>query len=301
MASPDYDSLPVCCACGTQYHQLGPDRRCRICDDPRQFIPPTGQQWTTLKELQGKHENVFSADSLAGDPDILSIQTEPKFAIGQRCLLLKTPHGNILWDLIAFLDAATVARIRHEGGLAAIIISHPHFYTTHAAWSQAFACPVYTFQQDESWFNMPSTAPGLQRSVVSAHRYAPAGLPDVQVILCGGHFDGSSVLHWPAKDALFVADTLFVVPSALNPHPRPAGHPTFSFMWSIPNELPLGPDAIYRIWKALDGIEFRKAYGLLPQKQVMDEAGLRGRLLESMQITLRCAGHPDHPLLCVRV
>ena len=31
-----------------------------------------------------------------------------KFAIGQRCLLLETEAGNILWDLISFLDDSTI-------------------------------------------------------------------------------------------------------------------------------------------------------------------------------------------------
>jgi hypothetical protein len=34
-----------------------------------------------------------------------------KFAIGERAMLLQTPDGNILWDLIAFLDSGTVSLV----------------------------------------------------------------------------------------------------------------------------------------------------------------------------------------------
>jgi hypothetical protein len=32
----------------------------------------------------------------------------PAFAIGQRALLVHTPNGNILWDCLSLIDAATV-------------------------------------------------------------------------------------------------------------------------------------------------------------------------------------------------
>ena len=31
-----------------------------------------------------------------------------QFGIGQRCLLLETENGNVLWDLIALLDDQTI-------------------------------------------------------------------------------------------------------------------------------------------------------------------------------------------------
>ena len=42
----------------------------------------------------------------------------------------------MLWDCIATLDAATVDMIKGLGGLKAIAISHPHFYTTMVEWAQ---------------------------------------------------------------------------------------------------------------------------------------------------------------------
>jgi len=35
---------------------------------------------------------------------------------------------------------------------------------------------------------------------------------EVSVVVCGGHFDGSSVLHWKREGKLFIADTFMSVP-----------------------------------------------------------------------------------------
>ena len=52
-----------------------------------------------------------------------------QFGIGQSARLIQTPHGNILWDLVAYLDEETIERIQELGGIKMIVISHPHFYT----------------------------------------------------------------------------------------------------------------------------------------------------------------------------
>lgn len=35
-----------------------------------------------------------------------------KFGIGERAMLLRTEHGNVLWDLFAYLDEATIEKVR---------------------------------------------------------------------------------------------------------------------------------------------------------------------------------------------
>ena len=64
------------------------------------------------------------------EPNLYGIGSAPQFAIGQRALLIRTPAGNVLWDCISLLDDATIDIITALGGLQAIAISHPHFYTT---------------------------------------------------------------------------------------------------------------------------------------------------------------------------
>jgi len=134
------DNLLICTACGTQFDVEDREllTRCRICDDPRQFVPPTGQAFTTLAELKkGGYENRWK--QIDGDDRFWSIWTEPKVAIGQRAILVRTPLGNILWDCITYLDAETIDRINGMGGLAAIVISHPHCRYSHVI----FTCCLY--------------------------------------------------------------------------------------------------------------------------------------------------------------
>jgi hypothetical protein len=45
--------------------------------DPRQFVPPSGQSFTTLREMrEGKYENRWKQDEV--DKRVWSIWTEPK-------------------------------------------------------------------------------------------------------------------------------------------------------------------------------------------------------------------------------
>ena len=45
-------------------------------EDPRQFVPPSGQSWTSLDEIQRTYQNKWRQD--AKDPRVWSIWTEPK-------------------------------------------------------------------------------------------------------------------------------------------------------------------------------------------------------------------------------
>jgi len=95
----------ICSTCGTQYPPSdAPPAQCPVCEDERQYIPPEGQSWTTLERLKISHLNGFRQY----EPGLIGIGTQPKFAIGQRALLLCTPEGNILWDCISLIDDATV-------------------------------------------------------------------------------------------------------------------------------------------------------------------------------------------------
>ena len=63
----------------------------------------------------------------------------------------------MLWDCIATLDAATINMIKGLGGLKAIAISHPHFYTTMVEWARAFGCPIHLNSADSDWIMHTST------------------------------------------------------------------------------------------------------------------------------------------------
>jgi hypothetical protein len=239
----------ICVTCGVQYPPSSdPPPRCPICEDERQYVGPNGQQWTTMGRLaESGHRNVFIDE----EPGLVSIGTEPSIAIGQRALLVQTPAGNVLWDCITFLDEATVARVRELGGLAAIAISHPHFYDSMTTWSAAFGdCPVYIHAADAQWVQF--RGPGLRLWEGDTVEVVPA----LTLINTGGHFEGSTVLHWAAgaegRGVLLTGDSITVV----------SDRRWVSFMYSYPNLIPLRDAEVRRIVEAVRPYPYDRVYSL---------------------------------------
>jgi len=169
--------------------------------------------------MKPAHQNKWQQDP--HDPRIWSIWTEPKFAIGQRAFLLKTPAGNIMWDLITLLDANTVEFINSHGGLQAVVISHPHYYTTYVEWAQTFKCPIYISEDDRGWLCRLPPSRDILKMIDGPVSTTKEIAPGITAVKTGGHFPGSLVLHWENK--LFIADTMVTVPvSQENPAYRDA-------------------------------------------------------------------------------
>ena len=145
----------ICVQCGTQFAESAePPTRCLICEDERQFVRHTGQEWTTLNRLATDHHNRLEEEA----PQLLGVGTEPEFAIGQRALLLQSPGGNLLWDCISLLDDETIAEVNARGGIRAIAISHPHFYSSMIAWSERFDAEIFLHVADREWVMRPAAA-----------------------------------------------------------------------------------------------------------------------------------------------
>lgn len=216
-------------------------------------------------------------------------------------MLVQTSAGNILWDLIPFLDAATVEKINDLGGLEAIVISHPHYYSTWADWSRTFSCPVYVGEPDRKWLERVGTTGADVRVLSETYtRLLPGS--GITAILAGGHFPGSLLLHW--NDNLFIADTIFTSPSATNPVPGKSGVISFTFFWSIPNRIPLHPDEILMIWRKVKDLNFANAFGAFRGMDVRTSenevargtGGVKGRLLESCKIYVGAMGWTEHEI-----
>lgn len=180
----------ICVTCGVrQAPGDAPPENCPICADERQYVGPEGQRWTTLARMRGRYRNLVEEV----EPGVLRIGTQPKYAIGQHAYLVRTPAGNVLWDCISYLDDQTVDLVGALGGIAAIVISHPHFYASCVEWSEAFGgAPVYLHAADRSFLARPGA------SIVHFTQDEIEPVPGVRVIRLGGHFHGSTVLHWPA-------------------------------------------------------------------------------------------------------
>lgn len=202
----------ICETCGVQFNDsTAPPAACPICDDDRQYVGPSGQTWTHLRGMQGTlHNQVFEV----ADQVVSVGPTQPKFAIGQRALLIKSPHGNILWDCITLLDNATKAEISKHGGISMIAISHPHFYDTMVAWAEAYKCKILIHQADEKW--VMRTDSSAKQCVEFWSGNSKQLNDSIDLIRLGGHFAGSSILHSKAGEGFIcTGDTIQITPDKM--------------------------------------------------------------------------------------
>ena len=248
----------VCVTCGMQYAASErPPEGCPVCLDERQYVGHGGQQWTTLDEYKKTHKNVLAEE----EPGLHSVHPQPKAGIGQRAFLVRTAEGNVLWDCVSPLDDQTIKRLAALGGIKAIAISHPHYYTTMVEWSKAFGdAPIHLHKRDAKWVMRPDDR---VRFWDGETKPLSGGLTLVHT---AGHFDGFQVLHWPAgaggKGVLLAGDQPYVC----------MDRRWVSFMFSYPNLIPLGPAAIRQVVKSLKPFAFDRLYGAFPDQVVKADA-----------------------------
>src|SRR5207237_6895329 len=186
--------------------------------------------------------------------------TKAQFAIGQRALLVESTSGKLLWDCIALLDDRTIAEVNARGGIRSIAISHPHYYTTMVESAERFDAQILLHVADREW---------VMRKSFRIQFWEGGTLPlwdNLTLINCGGHFEGGTVLHWPAgengKGALLTGDIIQVVQDRRY----------VSFMRSYPNLIPLGSAAIDHILKAIEPFPFDQIYGAWWKATVLSDA-----------------------------
>jgi hypothetical protein len=221
-----------------------PPDACPICQDERQYVGWDGQRWTTMAELARDHATVVREE----EPGLYGIGVEPGVAIAQRALLVQTARGNVLWDCVPLLDDGARDRIAELGGIAAICISHPHFYASLVEFADAFDARILLPRADRQWIQRPS--PRIELFEDEAEP-----VPGLTVARIGGHFDGAAVLHWPSgadgRGALLTGDTVTVVQD----------RDWVSFMWSYPNLIPLDDNTVDDIARRVSRFSFDRVYG----------------------------------------
>lgn len=237
----------ICCHCGLQYaEQETVPVRCLNCSNERESMSHKMPCWTTLAEMAGKYRNVFTP---LGD-GVTGICIAPAFGIGPEVFLIQSQAGNVLWDCLAYLDQTTIEQVQALGGLSAIVISHPHMFGSVVEWSHALGkVPVFVHEENRVW--MPRPDPVIHWWQGETFQVNP----EFKAIRCGGHFPGSSVLHWKSgaagRGALFTGDTILPVEDRR----------WVSFMYSYPNLIPLSRCAVEKIVNAISGIDFDRVYG----------------------------------------
>jgi glyoxylase-like metal-dependent hydrolase (beta-lactamase superfamily II) len=260
MSRKQYDSHPVgwiCAACGTQFAEtIAPQHSCPICFDERQYVGWDGQQWLSPDELAATHSIRF-----AEEDGVTTMVMTPGFAIGQRAFLVPHAGGLVMWECLSLITDEAVARLKAMGGVTAIAISHPHFYSAMAAWSEALGgVPVYLHGADREWVeNCP-------RNVHFWEGERLALADNLKLVRLPGHFDGSAGLWW--KDgprpggSLLPGDAIQVVMDR-----RYA-----TFMYSYPNAIPLGPTALAGLESRVADLAFDDVFGFSPGRQMIGAA-----------------------------
>ncbi len=237
----------ICSTCGVQYPESAhTPSLCPICEEERQYVPSGGQSWTTHEELEhnGRYQNVIMKE----EEGLYSITTSPKLGIGQTAYLIVENGFNILWDCLTYLDQETIDFIRSIGGIDAIALSHPHYYSRQVDWAETFDSPIYIHRDDQEWVMEQSKYikfwDGEEQELSSG----------VALHRLGGHFKGGAVLHWNkgdhGKGVLLTGDIIQVVQDTN----------WVSFMYSYPNLIPLPASKVEQIAGKVKPLLFNKLY-----------------------------------------
>jgi hypothetical protein len=236
----------ICETCGTQYAETPqPPPHCPVCEDERQYVGWKGQTWTTHDGLAAGYRL-----RLQDDDGLLGIGLAPDFAIPQRAILLPTDAGNLLWECVSLVTDEAVAALNARGGVDRIVISHPHFYSSMVEWSEALGgVPILLHEADREWVQRSS--PRIEYWSGDERKLSDA----VTLVRCGGHFPGSTALHWTdgprAGGALFPGDALQVVLDRRH----------VTFMYSYPNYIPMKPSDVSGMRSRLQGYDFEDVFG----------------------------------------
>lgn len=231
-----------CATCGVESGGDLPEV-CPICADERQWVPETGQAWTTQAALAAR-SRVTVSELGPGQWGICASGV----GIGQTMQALRTPQGVLLWDPTGLVDADTVGFISSLGPVVAIVASHPHMYGAQTTWSRALGdAPVLINAADDEWVQRRDPR---QQTWSGRHVVADG----VDLLTLGGHFPGSAIVHWSAgasgAGTVLAGDTMMVNPD----------RQTLSFLRSYPNRIPLSGAVVSRMADAVAGLTFEQIW-----------------------------------------
>jgi hypothetical protein len=256
----------ICATCGIEHPDTEqPPTTCLICADDRQWVPESGQAWTTLDKLAADGHELAHQEM---EPGIHRLNREPSFAIGQWTHLVQTPRGNLLWDSPNHLDQQLTGKIAELGGAAVIVASHPHMYGSQVSWSHHLGnVPVLVHSADRHWVRRKDP-------VIREWNGVEQVLPGVTLIEAGGHFPGAAVAHIATgsagKGTVLSGDTIVPVPA----------QGWVTFMRSYPNKIPLSAQLVRRIMDRLEPYQFERLYSLLGGTVLADAKGAVRRSAE---------------------
>ncbi|ANC77336.1 hypothetical protein ABE65_011185 [Fictibacillus phosphorivorans] len=249
----------ICETCGVQYEgSVHEPASCMICEEERQYVSSKGQSWTTLEAMveSGNYKTEVSVE----EENLYRVQTSPSFGIGQTAYLVKENGYNVLWDCVSYIDEDTIKEIRQLGGIDAIALSHPHYYSTQVEWAETFDAPLYIHEDDKMWVTRTSD------KIVFWSGDKLELSEGIILQRIGGHFKGGTILEWKQgshlQGVLLCGDIVRIV----------ADREWVSFMYSYPNFIPLPSATVERIAHRMKELTFTRIYDAF-NRVIKEDAG----------------------------
>ena len=236
----------ICATCAVETDDLPtPPDSCAVCEDERQWVPASGQRWTTLEELRERGTRITVREV---ETDLWGLRADPEVGIGQQTMVVRVPEGVLLFDCVGYVDDTALDHVRSLGPTLAVAASHPHMYGVQTEWARALGgVPVLVASADAVWVRRRDPLVELYDD----RRHVAPGLTLHRV---GGHFRGQAVVEWTAgadgRGVLLAGDAVFP-----NPDRR-----SVSFMRSYPNRIPLSGNVVQRIAGQLEELHFDRLY-----------------------------------------
>ena len=236
----------ICATCAVETADLPrPPDACDICEDERQWVPASGQRWTTLAELRAAGTQIIVEEV---ETNLWGLRAAPEVGIGQQTMVVRVPEGVLLFDCVGYVDDAALDLVRSLGPTLAVAASHPHMYGVQTEWARALGgVPVLVAAADRDWVRRRDT-------LVELYEDRRDVAPGLTLHRVGGHFRGQAVVEWTAgadgRGVLLAGDAVFP-----NPDRR-----SVSFMRSYPNRIPLSGNVVQRIAVQLEGLHFDRLY-----------------------------------------
>ena len=180
------------------------------------------------------------------EPGLWGISLTGAPGIGQQAKIIQTDKGNVMVEVPAAINKDAVDAVLKLGNVVAIVPSHPHMFGCQSLWSAALGAPVYVAKADAEWLGVRPEGAVYWEGTLKVASGVVASSP-------GGHFPGSAVVHWGARDGkgvLLAGDTVMANPD----------HRSVSFMRSYPNRIPLSARVVGRVVDHVGRYDFARLY-----------------------------------------
>lgn len=187
----------VCDNCGFWQRYFDTPPNCPVCSDVRNALPENGWNFKTPEQLASR----VSCSWRHVAPDIVMFTNEPRVGIGPCGYLILHPQGNVAFEAAGWYSDEALDHIASLGGIHILSASHPHGFGAIHQLQDRFDPAFVVIQRDGVRFTKAFRVnyPFDEKLEL---------LPGITLHHVGGHYEGHSVLHHAARQALFAGDAL---------------------------------------------------------------------------------------------